>query len=389
MMGRYPKGFLDLQLANNAGYSTTTTTTWQPPSHLYSTATTDYISPLKLAPREEITRVSLISLQHQRYQEQHTKALVNRSTIPGFKTSAAFFASLRTNLRLHASPPPSPLSTPNSMRGSTPTLPPPSPLSGPVLTADMDAPDTPLPQDNPLADVPELTSYLATDDFEKMEALKLVADSVAQQRQTANRALIYHPVNMSVMTAVLACAGRYLAYRGFDYMGIILTCMGIFMSFMAACRYLTQGYLNAAEDINLAWLGDADILVTKFGDEVIGTVMIDWISGESRTKKKKAWRGLIKAWTVRLKYRHKGVGRALLEDAVSAAKKKGAESLDFAENHANSRRILSKFYNTTFDRDEAQSIEQLQNLMMTSPRKGSGGGGGFGGGGGSRRKSTN
>lgn len=91
MMGRYPKGFLDLQLANNAGYSTTTTTTWQPPSHLYSTATTDYISPLKLAPREEITRVSLISLQHQRYQEQHTKALVNRSTIPGFKTSAGMY----------------------------------------------------------------------------------------------------------------------------------------------------------------------------------------------------------------------------------------------------------------------------------------------------------
>lgn len=261
---------------------------------------------------------------------------------------AAFFASLRTNLRLHASPPPSPLSTPNSMRGSTPTLPPPSPLSGPVLTADMDAPDTPLPQDNPLADVPELTSYLATDDFEKMEALKLVADSVAQQRQTANRALIYHPVNMSVMTAVLACAGRYLAYRGFDYMGIILTCMGIFMSFMAACRYLTQGYLNAAEDINLAWLGDADILVTKFGDEVIGTVMIDWISGESRTKKKKAWRGLIKAWTVRLKYRHKGVGRALLEDAVSAAKKKGAESLDFAENHASELWFFLFFFFSSF-----------------------------------------
>lgn len=94
MMGRYPKGFLDLQLANNAGYSTTTTTTWQPPSHLYSTATTDYISPLKLAPREEITRVSLISLQHQRYQEQHTKALVNRSTIPGFKTSAGMYPLL-------------------------------------------------------------------------------------------------------------------------------------------------------------------------------------------------------------------------------------------------------------------------------------------------------
>ena len=247
---------------------------------------------------------------------------------------SAFFASLRTNLRLHASPPSSPLSTPNSMRGSTATLPPPSPLSGPVLTADMDAPDTPLPQDNPLADVPELSSYLVTDEFEKMEALKLVADSVAQQRQAANRALIYHPVNMAVMIGLLSFVGRYISSKGFDYMGIILTLIGIFMSFMVGCRYFSQGYLFAAEEINLTWLGDADILVTKFGDEVIGTVMIDWISGESRTKKKKAWRGLIRAWTVRLKYRHKGVGGALLEDAVSAAKKKGAESLEFAEDNA-------------------------------------------------------
>lgn len=274
------------------------------------------------------------------------------------------------------------------MRGSTATLPPPSPLSGPVLTADMDAPDTPLPQDNPLADVPELSSYLATDEFEKMEALKLVADSVAQQRQAANRALIYHPVNVAVMIGLLSLVGRYLSQKGFDTMGLLLTLMGIFMSFMVGCRYLSQGYLIAAEEINLAWLGDADILVTKFGEEVIGTVMIEWVSGESRTKKKKAWRGLVRAWTVRLKYRHKGVGGALLEDAVSAAKKKGAESLEFAEDHASelcpmvneelaftnvlsdSKRVLPQFYNGTFDRKEAKAIDQLQDMMETSPKKG-------------------
>ncbi|KAI5362766.1 putative GNAT domain, acyl-CoA N-acyltransferase [Septoria linicola] len=368
-MGRFAKShFLDVQLAN--GYSTstttTTTTTWQPHSHIYS-ASTSYITPLKLAPREETTR---ISLQRQRYQEQHAKTLVSASTIPGLKTSAAFFASLRTNLRLHASPPSSPLSTPNSMRGSTTTLPPPSPLSGPALTVDMDVPDTLLPQEHPLAGVPELSSYIATDEFEKMEAMKLVADSVAQQRQAANRALISHPLNMAVVIGALALLSRFMLDRGWDVLATGMTCMGLLMTAMAACRYLTQGYLRAAEGINFEWLGDADILVTKFGDEVIGTVMVEWISGESRTKKKKAWRGLVRAWTVRLKYRHKGVGGALLEDAVSAAKKKGAESLEFAEEHANSQRVLPKLYNGAMNRNEVKSIEQLQDLMETSPKKG-------------------
>ncbi|KAM3424367.1 hypothetical protein BST61_g11095 [Cercospora zeina] len=374
-MGRFQHSkahFLDIHHAN-AAYSsssstTTTTTTWQPPpSHIYS-ASTSYITPLRLAPREETTR---ISLQRQRYHEQHARTLVSTSSIPGLKTSAAFFASLRTNLRLHDSPPASPLSTPNSMRGSTTTLlPPPSPLAAPVLTVDMDAPDTPLPQDHPLAGVPELSSYVATDEFEKREALKLVADSVAQQRQAANRALLSHPLNVAGIVGSLAFLARHMRNSSYDWMTTTLTCMGVLMAVMAGCRYATQEYIRAAEEINFDWLGDADILVTKFGDEVIGTVMVEWVSGESRTKKKKAWRGFVRAWTVRLKYRHKGVGAALLEDAVSAAKKKGAESLEFAEDHANARRVLPKLYNGSLNRYEAKAIEQLHDLMESSPRKG-------------------
>lgn len=251
---------------------------------------------------------------------------------------AAFFASLRTNLRLHASPPPSPLSTPPSLRASYASLPPPSPLSGPALIYDSamenEVPETPLVPENPLSGVPELSSYIASEEFEKMEAMKLVADSVAQQRQTANRALILSPINIAILAAVLAFVGKALHGRGYDAMAIGLTCMGVVMTGMLGARWLTQGYINAAEDINFDWLGDADILVTKFGDEVIGTVMIEWVSGESRAKRKKAWRGFIRGWAVRLRYRGKGVGSALLEDAVKQAKQKGAESLEFAEDHA-------------------------------------------------------
>lgn len=194
-------------------------------------------------------------------------------------------------------------------------------------------PDLPVAED-PLAGVPELNSYLATGEIERTDALKLVADSVAQQRQAANRALIYHPLNVATFVALMAVLYRYMQNRGYDVGIIATTVFGILMTLLVSCRYFTQGYVFAAEEINWEWLGDADILVTKFGDEVIGTVVIEWQSGESRKKGKKAWRGLIRAWTVRMKYRGKGVGGSLLEDAVKEAKKKGAESLEFAEDHA-------------------------------------------------------
>lgn len=205
---------------------------------------------------------------------------------------------------------------------------------------DTTAPETPVsPQpEDPLAGVPELKTYMVDNDDEKISALKLTADSIAQMRQSANSALIYSPINLSIIVAILALAARYMRDAGFDNAIIGTTGAGLVMCTLAIFRWFTQGYLFAAEAMKWDWLGDADVIVTKFGDEIIGTVIIDWISGESRQKKRKAWRGEVKAWTVRLKYRHKGVGTALLEEAVKEAKKKGAETLEFAEEHA------SKFY---------------------------------------------
>ncbi|TKA47355.1 hypothetical protein B0A55_13574, partial [Friedmanniomyces simplex] len=286
---------------------------------------------LRLTPREDSTRVQL---QRQRLRDQHAGGggSVVSKNIPGFKTSAAFFASLRTNLRLHASPPPSPWSAPQSMSNSATSLPPPSPLSQPV--------DSPMeaafggPPEDAMADVPELTSYVTDSDEDRVAALKLVADSIAQMRQAANNALVWHPLNMAVGVALLALVARYTYETRQDKTITGLTCAGIIMVFLASFRYLTQGYLFAAEAIDWEWLGDADVIVTKFGDEVIGTVVVQWVSGEGRAKRKKAWRGEIIGWTVRLKYRKKGVGGALLEEAVKEAKKKGAETMEFADDHA-------------------------------------------------------
>ncbi|KAK5121821.1 hypothetical protein LTR85_004696 [Meristemomyces frigidus] len=356
-MGRhhlYPRShLLDIQLANGNGF--VAHPQQLPPA----------IPPLRLTPRDDSTR---IQLQRQVLKEQHASAIVSK-TIPGFKTSAAFFASLRTNLRLHASPPASPMSTPPSMRGSAASLPPPSPLSqavDSVMGDDIDGPS----HEDPLAGVPELKTYMTEDEEERIAALKLSADSIAQMRQTANNALITHPVNMAVAVAVVALVARYMVDSKQDTYLAGTTCAGIIMAVLAGFRYITKDYLFAAESINWDWLGDADVIITTFGDEVIGTVIVDWVSGESRQKRKKAWRGEIKAYTVRLKYRRKGVGSALLEEAVKEAKKKGAETIEFAADHANSKRVLPSFYNAVFDKRERKARELLQDLLQTSPGRG-------------------
>lgn len=188
---------------------------------------------------------------------------------------------------------------------------------------------------DPLADVPELKSYLATDESDRVDGLNLVADSVAQQRNAANRTLIFHPLNLAVWLGVAAVVWRYMAGLGYDWIACGLSIVTLAMFALLVIRYFTEPYLGAAEKINWEWAGDApDVIITKFGNEVIGACIIEWVSGDSRKRGKKAWRGLIKGWTVILRYRHKGVGKALLEDAVREAKKKGAESLEFADDHA-------------------------------------------------------
>ncbi|KAF2719117.1 hypothetical protein K431DRAFT_286999 [Polychaeton citri CBS 116435] len=298
------------------------------------------------------------------------------------------------------------------MRSSVTSLPPPSPLATPVDSV-MDDPvnrdpasgalngasgsssttgtTTPAPPPpahsaphDPLAGVPDLQSYLASSPDDRADALKLVADSIAQMRQTANRSLIFHPLNMSVTVAALALLARYMLSSASNDITITATaCSGVLISFFVLCRFLTQGYLSLAERVNWAWLegaedgsssggaGPTDVLVTKFGEEIIGALVIEWVSGESsRSKRKKAWRGEIRAWTVRLRYRGKGVGTALLEDAVGLARRKGAESIDFADDHANSDRILPRFYNSKFDERERKARQALEDLWLSSPTRG-------------------
>lgn len=170
---------------------------------------------------------------------------------------------------------------------------------------------------------------------------------------------------------------------------LFTTAAGITMGFLVTVRWLTQGYLNAAEEINWDWLADDQILITKFGDDIIGALVLRWEKGEGRGNRKKKGRGVIRAWTIALRYRGKGVGAGLLEDAVKAVEKRGGDEIVFADDHASkcskssgilqsriltvfpdSKRILYRLYNASFDRNDLRARQALANIVDNTPNFG-------------------
>ncbi|KAK3067106.1 hypothetical protein LTS18_001305 [Coniosporium uncinatum] len=136
------------------------------------------------------------------------------------------------------------------------------------------------------------------------------------------------------------------------------------MSALVAIRFFTRHYIFLAEETEWAgWLGEDQVLVAKWGDEVIGACVLGWLRDEGKGKRRKSGRGEIRAWTVRLKYRGKGVGRGLLEEAVEVVNRKGGEWLDFAEGHANAERVLPQYYNKAFDKRDLRAYDALQKVI--------------------------
>jgi hypothetical protein len=239
----------------------------------------------------------------------------------------------------------------------------------------------------PLDSIPPLTYETADNQEDLIEGLKLVADSVAQQRQTSSRILIFHPINMAVYIGIMAILFQYFYKQASDVPLLFTTAAGITMGFLVTVRWLTQGYLFHAEEINWDWLADDQILITKFGDDIIGALVLRWEKGEGRGNRKKKGRGVIRAWTIKLRYRGKGVGAGLLEDAVKAVEKRGGDEIVFADDHASkylsftiyrvhvltfpdSQRILYSLYNATFDRNDLRARQALANIVDNTPNFG-------------------
>ncbi|KAF4305185.1 gnat family [Botryosphaeria dothidea] len=334
------------------------------------------------------------------------------SSIPGSRTAAAFLTSLSANLTLPDvdSPFPSPVSTPPSMRDASEAhishLPPPSPLAAAVpMSVDEYSSDAVGPTDllspalgaaaakqqqqqhasqqqqqqqqpqpaaaDALAGVPELLTAATQSDEDKVAALKLVADSVAQQRQAASWALLSHPVVIAGYVLLLAIVYRVVYRAPSDAPLLFTTGAGVTMACLVAVRLLTSGYIRHAESINWTFLDESadSVVITRFGGQIIGALVLGW-AGPSSTGNKAArrrkGRGVIKAWTVKLRYRGKGVGTGLLEEAVKETVRRGGEGVEFAEEHANSRRFLPHSFNGFLDRREDRAHDALQDVINSS-----------------------
>jgi ribosomal protein S18 acetylase RimI-like enzyme len=298
-------------------------------------------------------------------------------SLPGFRTSAAFFTSLSANLRIDPDLP-SPLGTPTTFRHNGYSLQPlpPTPLSfstlpaphnpypSPAETKIMASTEPSVSVKRPTEEIPQLSTYTAESQDDRVEGLRLVADSVAQQRQVSSKMLIFHPVTLATFALITAIAIQVILRTYHDWFIVGTTVGGITMSFLVFIRWMTGGYIGLAEDIDMDWLGDDRLIVVKWGEDVIGALVLGWADNDAAKKRGRRRRGkaVIRAWTVKLKYRRKGVGESLLEEAVKIAGEKGADGILFDADHANSKRILPTIFNGFLDKEQANAEKALKKV---------------------------
>jgi Acetyltransferase (GNAT) family len=268
------------------------------------------------------------------------------------------------------------------MASSTSSLPPPSPL------AQHETPEVVVADTSSLSGIPDLTTTLATTDDAKIDSLKLLADSVAQQRQLASNAIIFHPLTVSIWLLFIAIAGQWQYDGTTGSLALVgVTAAGLSMAVLISVRWAVSGYIEMAEDVGTwKWLegtregegekmGDV-VLLERFGEEAVGTVVLRGLRDEVRPvspKKggkrqgsgggKAGVRGVIRGWTVKRRYRHKGLGAGLLEEAVKVCLEKGWSGPVFADEHANSGRVVWPIFNGAMESRERKARALLEQVI--------------------------
>ena len=301
----------------------------------------------------------------------------------------AFLTTLRSNLHLSACPVDSPysslVSTPTAAAFSSTALlayPTPSPLSISTSIAQFD--NLPGPESLPTP----VNSVAAPENTEqRAEALRLIADSVAEQRQAAAKALVLHPYSVTITVLLTGILARYCPLRVLFAISTSLIVIAL-----AALYWVTREYPDLAARINQEWLEtpqkaqgadnngnngngngngngvkrhskceDPVVLVSRLGEEVIGALVLRVVKRE-----RKAY---VRAWTVQSSHRGKGIGAGLLQEGVKVAWGKGARCMGFEAGHANSYRALPSEFNGSFDEQEARARTLLTELLAEHKRE--------------------
>lgn len=274
---------------------------------------------------------------------------------------------------------------------SSQTLPPPSPVPLAAITDDHVATAPGKGSKGGLApvpdDLPPLEIGVLTDETDQVDALNLVADSIAQQRQLASFYAVFHPYLLAVLAAALALAFHF-SWRARRDLGMALMLhSAVLMTYLLAIRYFTGRYIAVAEDLRWDWLlspdtGDQDtVLGVRYGKTLIGALVLRLepppavaAAGAKRRTRASALRGgkgVIRAWTVMLRYRGKGVGSDLLHEAVKVTREKcGKEAaVGFAKEHANSTMVLPEVFNGQFRKNEQRAAKALDKVLGEGIRR--------------------
>jgi GNAT superfamily N-acetyltransferase len=232
---------------------------------------------------------------------------------------------------------------------------------------------------DPLDSIPPLTTKTLTSAPDKVAALKLVADSIAQQRQLASTAVIFYPVTIAVYVLVLAIVSQLL-YKSNDDIPLLLTTgAGITMALLVGVRAWVNEYITLAEGFNTSFLenddGEQDIIIgSRYGEGIIGALILRIErNGHGNGKKKSkggktGGKGLVRAWTTKQRYRGAGVGTELLEEAVRLTREKLGNSAEigFAAEHANSKMVLPEMLNQGFRKREVRAARALEAVIEST-----------------------
>lgn len=259
-----------------------------------------------------------------------------------------------------------------------------------------------------LDDIPPLTLGVLSERADKVDALQLVADSIAQQRQTSSRSMVFHPLSLAGLAA-----GLGLAYKlnPRPDLGMTMTLLsGVVMTYLLSIRYFSAQYIPMAEGLKWDWIvpknddgevePDAEedtVIGARYGQEMIGALVLRLVppaAGElgsstsaattsasttsSRKKNSKTSQaasnahlkgghGVVRAWTTRLRYRRRGIGGDLLQEAIQMTRERCGKDANivFAENHANSVMVVPEMFNTPFRRVEQWAVGFLDKALAT------------------------
>jgi hypothetical protein len=242
-------------------------------------------------------------------------------------------------------------------------------------------------ESNNIIQVSRVTTSIATEREDLVGALKLIAESIAQQRQVAARSIIHHWLSWVVMGIVFAGIFFVMYNDPSDCGRIILTCTGALMVELLLTRNSVAGYLDIAENTGTwKWLYGPDeseniwsaekwrnyrplkkhqfafehaydiVVIVRYQSAVIATLVLrvvrcdqpdsnsDIQSTASQRPIGQNHAAFIRALTVAYRYRYLGLGGALLRVAIMMREENNWKSIEFADRHAMSPQVLPKHF---------------------------------------------